>query len=786
MTEKRWIALILALFILLGAIYAVTTPVFEASDELWHYPMVRHLADGNPLPVQVFDPALAGPWNQEASQPPLYYYLGAALTFWLDTSDMEAIRWLNPHVDNGIITADGNNNLAVHNPVWNPLQGTLLAVRIVRLFSVLLGAATVYLTYRIGREAVPDRLEIGLGAAAVNAFMPMFIFISGAVNNDNLAIPLASLALLLLIRMIGKRYSVTGDQCSVFSVQCVGRWVLIGVVVGLALLTKEGTFALLPLVGGTAVLSQWQAYRAKTEGGDLAWRQWLAVLGRGILIFGLTMIPALLIAGWWYVRNLNLYGDLLGWSAFIAVLGQRAHPASLIQLWSERRGFMMAYWGLFGGVNIPMPAWIYTILNGVLVIAVLGFVVFVIGRLRDWRLEIRDQSPISNLQSPTSNLQSLISNLFLFVERYFALVVCFLFASAVVYGLIKWATTTWSSQGRLVFTALSALCVLLVVGLVGWLPPRPSRWIVGALAGFLFVVAAAAPFLWIQPAYATGRYTEIANPTDTAVTFGNKMQLTGYELAQKEAQPGDEIDLWLAWEVLQPMARDWSVFVHLTDPVLGVPIAQRDMYPDQGLRPTSLLRPGERIVNFYRLSVPDTAVAPADLALNVGLYDYETGERLALPDGRDLVMLDVVRLTAVPGQTPNPVSVNFEKGVELVGYELEPRRAAAGDTLDLTLYWQLNQPLPEDYTFFAQVVDEDTTRWASQDLPVPTATWETGQVIPVPMTLILSEETPPGVYPIIIGLYTRTEDGSFARLQRITDDGRPTDDFLQLTLVRVD
>ena len=71
--ERRLLALLLTLFILLGFSYALITPAFEASDELWHYPMVRHLADGNPLPVQVFDPALAGPWNQEASQPPLYY-----------------------------------------------------------------------------------------------------------------------------------------------------------------------------------------------------------------------------------------------------------------------------------------------------------------------------------------------------------------------------------------------------------------------------------------------------------------------------------------------------------------------------------------------------------------------------------------------------------------------------------------------------------------------------------------------------------------------------------------
>jgi hypothetical protein len=58
--ERRLLALILALFVLLGFSYALITPAFEASDELWHYPMVRHLADGNPLPVQVFDPAWPG------------------------------------------------------------------------------------------------------------------------------------------------------------------------------------------------------------------------------------------------------------------------------------------------------------------------------------------------------------------------------------------------------------------------------------------------------------------------------------------------------------------------------------------------------------------------------------------------------------------------------------------------------------------------------------------------------------------------------------------------------
>ena len=157
------------------------------------------------------------------------------------------MRWLNPHVDNGVITPDGNTNLAVHapssddhDPAADPWAGTLLAIRVVRLFSVLLGAATVYLTYRIAREVAPARPDVALLAAAFNAFLPMFLFISGAVNNDNLAVPLASLALLLMIRIVTRRAD------GYFPVRWT-EWAAVGVVLGLAALTKEGTLGLFPL-----------------------------------------------------------------------------------------------------------------------------------------------------------------------------------------------------------------------------------------------------------------------------------------------------------------------------------------------------------------------------------------------------------------------------------------------------------------------------------------------------------------------------------------------------------
>jgi hypothetical protein len=621
----------------------------------------------------------------------------------------------------------------------------------------------------------------------------MFLFISGAVNNDNLAVMLASLAILLMIKMVkaeGRNPKAEKAHNSQFAIHY--SLLLLGVVIGLGLLTKEGTIGLLPLAWGTTFIARWQRNQVRAsrhrgvEEKNSTFRLLSSSFGRSLLDFAIVLLPVLAIAGWWYWRNIVLYGDWLGWNAFIAVLGSRAQPASLAQLWDERWGFMLSYWGLFGGVNVPMWTWVYHLLNGVLVAGVAGFAVYAVKEINDLRLMIKADG---------FNLQSLVVNFLDFVVSRFALVVCLLFSVAVVYGLVQWATTTWSSQGRLVFTAVSPLNILLVTGLVGWLPSKPARRIVIGLGVFMFTIAAIAPWLWIRPAYQPETYQpahEVYVMQPRQVDFGGKMRLAGFSveperLGETAVQPGQWVDVVLQWEVLTPMDRDWSVFVHLNDPVLGVPIAQRDMYTGQGLRPTSLLEPGEMIENYYRLYIPTTAVAPAQLELTIGLYDFATYERLPLENGNDAATLAVLQLQPVPGEYPNATAVNFMNELELVGYELEPRRAAGGETVNLRVYVRALRPLTTDYTFFAQIVAEDTTRWASIDLGQPTSTWTPGEVQIVEMPLSIAADAPPRVYPLILGLYTRTEDGGFQRLQLVTGDGRITqDDILNLTQIRVD
>ena len=348
---RRTLVLILVCFAALGVVYSVVVPLFEASDELWHYPMVKTIADRWELPVQ--DAVNVGPWRQEGSQPPLYYGLAAVLTFWVDTSDMDVVRRLNPHVDSGVSTPDGNINMVVHHPVREtfPWQGTALAVHLIRLVSVGMGVVSVYLAYRLVSELFPDRPELALGVAAVNAFTPMFVFVSGSVNNDSLVILLCTLALFLIAKTgnLGPEAYKTGLLT-----------LALGVVLGLAALAKESALGLLPLTVLAVSVRAWYGYSEES------------VLRRFGLVFyylSLVLLPASVIAGWWYWRNWRLHGDPLGWNLFLDIVGRRTVPADLAQLWSERHSFLAGYWGNFGGFNVPMPAWAYGVLNALGVLA---------------------------------------------------------------------------------------------------------------------------------------------------------------------------------------------------------------------------------------------------------------------------------------------------------------------------------------------------------------------------------------------------------------------------------
>ena len=737
---------ILAAFLILGAIYSVVTPIFEASDELWHYPLVQWLSQGNPLPVQ--DAQNVGPWKQEASQPPLYYALTGWATSWIDTSDLADVRRENPHADNGVITPDGNRNLVVHNPEREafPWRGTVLAVHLVRLLSVLMGAATVWLTYKIALELFPDQKYLALGAAAINAFTPMFIFISGAVNNDNLTMTLCSLALWLMVRRLRRG---EGTEPGAFWL-AMGRWLPLGVVLGLGALTKTSALALLPIAALAISVAAWR----KTS--------WVEFFAGGIA----TAAPVLLIAGWWYVRNVQLYGDPTGINAFIDVLGKRATPATLAQLWGERWGFMLSYWGLFGGVNVPLDNWIYHALNALAIVGVVGVIVYFV--TRTWRGFRAD--PIRSWRD--------------FAPDCAPLLLVGLFGAIVVALLTQWASVTWSSQGRLVFSAIATWSIFFALGLATLATTRFARSILAATAVFLFGVSALAPFTTIAPAYTRSAPLPLMPAPNLAlnVTFGDRLKLIGADEAASTIQPGGQIQITLYWQATQSISQDYSAFAHLLDQN-EIVVAQRDMYPGQGAWPTSQLQPGDIIASRYVLNVPLAAYTPDTLTWEVGVYDFASGQRLPASTGGDNVRFGSVGLVGRSGDAPNPIAVNLGNQLDLIGYALDRRTAAPHESIDLTLYWRARAKMAIDYTVFTHVLQPPQTIWGQQDKPLPpTSSWSIGQVVSDTYELTIKPNAPPGVYEIEVGVY---EPQQGERLRVITDDGRIIENFVLLSKVRV-
>ena len=89
----------------------------------------------------------------------------------------------------------------------------------------------------------------------------------------------------------------------------------------------------------------------------------------------------------------------------------------------------------------------------------------------------------------------------------------------------------------------------------------------------------------------------------------------------------------------------------------------------------------------------------------VGAADREArgGRREAVLDR--IFLGNVVAPPAVNTEHASPVKAQFGESILLDAYEISAQ-PAAGQPLDVTLYWQALSPPPDDYTVFVHLLDE--------------------------------------------------------------------------------
>ena len=127
------------------------------------------------------------------------------------------------------------------------------------------------------------------------------------------------------------------------------------------------------------------------------------------------------------------------------------------------------------------------------------------------------------------------------------------------------------------------------------------------------------------------RFLRQERPTIVAAAeTDDGLRLQGYDLLPAPGAP----TLRLFWETGEGVASDWITYIHLHSPQ-GERIAQFDGPALAGLQPTSQWQTDSLYIDRRQLVLP-AGLEPGDYLLRIGLYNFESGERMPFrPDFGD-------------------------------------------------------------------------------------------------------------------------------------------------------
>jgi hypothetical protein len=690
---------ILGLYFLLGALYGILAPALEKPDEEWHFAYIRYLAQRGALPPITTDEN-QNPALQEAGQPPLFYATAAGAAHLLGLDLAAPGLSRNPYWAYPTRgTVNDNKNRWVHR-AGEWRAASLRPQLVLRLLSLVLGAAAVVSAYGSAR-AVRAPTTVALVAALLVATVPQYLFIASSVSNDALVTALMGAALWALAVALRDN-------------RRVGPWLIFGLLAGLASLTKVSGM-LMPVLGAAmAIVAGIRRRDAR-----------LAALGVAVSLGGW-----LLCTGWWYWRNTMLYGDPLGLRIHFAEYG-RQEALALGNLAQQVRSIETSFWAAFGWGNVTLPAWIYWGLRLAALAALPGVVLalFVPGRggHRYHQLGL------------------------------WAMALC---VAGIGVALAFWTRSIAASLGRLLFPALVPLAVLLALG---WF--RIWRRLPVIIAGCLALLAVTAPIYLVRAYQPPALLPDAQVPAGAQpihLDFDDLARLYAVQVAPQRSAPGDEVNVTLCWQVLAATDKDYSIFVQFVGEADRI-VGRRGTYPGLGSFVTSLWQPGDTFCDLYRVPVNGDTPGPAVYAVEVGLFDLQTGYRLPVTDaaGNRIAFAGVSKVKVTGAGAAMPPSAqhagaNFADKVTLLGYEINP--ISSSEACPLTLYWRAEAPLAADYTVFVHLLDAAGNVVAQGDAPpragrYPTRWWEPGEIIADQHAIPLPVNLPAGEYRVRTGMY---------------------------------
>ncbi len=477
---RVFLPIVIGLYLALSAAYTHYLPPSQAPDEHAHFEYVLFLAHEGRLPRFGVDEV-----GYESYQAPLYYTLSAAVCKLAMSAASAAprepraplpeARELLARFPRSSLVPEEQFALSLGAMAWarNLSEAELAGWRAVRWFTILLGALGVFLAYRILFLLFPTRPWLAAMGAAGIALQPMYIHISSAVGNDPPTVVVLGGATLLILLILQDG-------------PAPGRLALLGLMLGLGMLTKDSANVALPVALLAVTLAVGKRHTPEPTGsyildlgrwfGALKWRELLRSLG---LVLGV----AALVGGWWYVRNTLLYGGPLHYPVNV----DKQMPWDFYLMYPEWLPRVLKislpmtfrnFWAGFGWTNVVLPLWWYWLIFGLGLLPVIGLAMGVADR-------VRGREPYSLFQT----------------RGMWMLILILALLALAVTGHAMFIGLGGGSQGRYYFPALPSIALLAALGLERLLPARARPKSPYAVGGLMLAFNLYCLFGWVIPYY---------------------------------------------------------------------------------------------------------------------------------------------------------------------------------------------------------------------------------------------------------------------------------------------
>ncbi len=692
---RLFLLLVLAFYLIIGVTFTVVFPLGEAPDEPAHFTYIRYLATEKKLPV--LKPRYEENETLAAHHPPAYYALVAAIVSPFVDGKLSLYR--NPLFDWSWKTTHFLHGSA-HSFPW---RGDHLAWHIARFVSLLLGLATLVIIYVTSYRIFGSEVAAAACVAYV-ALNPQFIYMNSYLTNDVLA-TLAGVLLIFAALVFYYNPTLTTVLFSAFAIS-------------LAVLAKPNALMMLPGFIFAFILR----WRSLSMGLRL----------RALVI--LALVPSLL-SGWWFLRNVRLYGDPLALSMLKVVFAPNHYdaPLSIPELISLLRPMFTqtfkSSWGYFGWLTLPLPDQLFLAIFALHLFAALGLL---------------------------AKLRSLLKNPITWILGLSALG---LLVSFVSYNRV---TNSSGWQGRYFSPSVSVMAIAFVAGWRYWF--RKRDWALAvALSCAGLSLSLYALVSTILPTYLPPKFlsTNVGIPNRMDIAFEGGLHLVGYDLSAKKVKPGDSIKVTIYWKIddTPVLAHQAQVAAYTFTGKCVSPTVKSYLFKRY---PTTMWKRGMIVKDEYYLRIEkdvEQVTAPITVFVSQGL-DSQPALRFDKPENKVEIAWIAVGARGQPRARPQKqLDTTFGDGlIKLIGYTIEGEPIKAGSTITVTLFWKSEKLTESNYQVFVHLLNERGELIAQHDSPprlglYPTSVWSLGEVVIDEHPLTIPQDYA-GKGRILVGLYS--------------------------------